>query len=251
MSYAFSRASSQYLEIASALVSARPHTFSAHVYVSEASPSANMSIVAIGGSASANSFLKMYILATTRELYWWERAGIGGTTNLPSGLIVPNGQWSYIAVSRVQSVSLGSSYVDIEFNVNGSAATATGAHRAPTVDRTAIGCSPAGSRVDYFEGSISEAAIWNTNLSSGELQSLARGFSPIAIRADNLVGYWPLLQRLDSPIECTAMSAYNTPVIADHSPVRHAGALYNFGLGSTSGVGTAVKQMIHYKRLRQ
>ena len=60
---------------------------------------------------------------------------------------------------------------------------------------TAFGCiALAGSGVtNFFDGSIAEAAIWNIVLAAKDITALANGLSPLSVRPDALVGYWPLL----------------------------------------------------------
>ena len=42
------------------------------------------------------------------------------------------------------------------------------------------------------DGGIAEVAIWNIQLTTNQISALAAGFSPLLIRPDKLVGYWPL-----------------------------------------------------------
>jgi len=45
---------------------------------------------------------------------------------------------------------------------------------------------------DYTDGGIAEVAAWNIQLTTNQISALAAGFSPLLIRPDKLVGYWPL-----------------------------------------------------------
>jgi hypothetical protein len=69
-----------------------------------------------------------------------------------------------------------------------------------------------------MEGRIAEAAIWNVALSADDAASLAAGASPLTIRRDALVGYWPLR---DADGDISAVNAYtmtptNSPTYGDH-----------------------------------
>lgn len=44
----------------------------------------------------------------------------------------------------------------------------------------------------YWPGSIAEVAVWDTNLGDDHAAMLGKGFSPILVKPENLVGYWPL-----------------------------------------------------------
>tara|TARA_E500000331_G_scaffold327408_1_gene346336 strand:+ start:2017 stop:2877 length:861 start_codon:yes stop_codon:yes gene_type:complete len=43
-----------------------------------------------------------------------------------------------------------------------------------------------------WEGGIAEVAAYAAELTAGEISALAAGFSPLLVRPDALVGYWPL-----------------------------------------------------------
>jgi len=43
-----------------------------------------------------------------------------------------------------------------------------------------------------FDGLIAEVGIWDVALTDAEIASLAKGFSPLLVRPQNLKGYWPL-----------------------------------------------------------
>jgi hypothetical protein len=52
-----------------------------------------------------------------------------------------------------------------------------------------------GGNGDYnpWGGVISDAAIWNVQLTSAEMLALSKGLSPLKVRPASLIGYWPLL----------------------------------------------------------
>jgi hypothetical protein len=75
-----------------------------------------------------------------------------------------------------------------------------------------------------FDGCIGHPAIWDVGLSANEIASLAAGISPLQIRRDNLVAYWPLngqspeldvVGRLD-------MTLFNSPTVAEEPPIPHS-----------------------------
>jgi hypothetical protein len=82
---------------------------------------------------------------------------------------------------------------------NGAASTPNTTSRVPSgINGTSIGkqlsaspgnipLAPAGT------GDIGEAAIWNVALTDADIAALAAGLSPLLVRPDALVGYWPLL----------------------------------------------------------
>lgn len=58
-----------------------------------------------------------------------------------------------------------------------------------------------GTAVNYLNGIISEAAIWNVVLNDEEVNILAKGLSPIRMRPDNLIAYWPLVGEYSPEID--------------------------------------------------
>ena len=71
----------------------------------------------------------------------------------------------------------------------------------------------------FFDGFLSEAAIWNVVLTDSEIASLAKGFSPRRIRPQSLVFYAPLLRNLQDLRKGLALTAVNSPTVAAHPRV--------------------------------
>ena len=95
----------------------------------------------------------------------------------------------------------------------------------PTLDTTVIGCHYlAGSASNYMSGSIAEAAIWTVVLTPAEIQILAAGYSPLLVRPQNLVAYWPLIRDTDDDIVGGySMTPVNSPTVAAHPRVFYPG----------------------------
>ena len=71
----------------------------------------------------------------------------------------------------------------------------------------------------YFSGDMAEAGLWNVALTAAEVASLGKGASPLMVRPQSLVGYWPMLglssteldrwkNRLDMTVNGAAKSAH-------------------------------------------
>ncbi len=68
-------------------------------------------------------------------------------------------------------------------------------------DRTRIGVLNIGATLSqYMSGMIAEAGIWNVALTDAEVAVLAAGYSPLFVRPQNLVAYWPLVRGLTDPV---------------------------------------------------
>jgi hypothetical protein len=61
-------------------------------------------------------------------------------------------------------------------------------------DRTCIGALMRASSGNYMSGYIAEAAIWNAALTDEEVAVLAEFVSPLSVRPQNLIAYWPLVR---------------------------------------------------------
>ncbi|KKK59939.1 hypothetical protein LCGC14_3029330, partial [marine sediment metagenome] len=83
-----------------------------------------------------------------------------------------------------------------------------------------IGRSGISTPQSYMDESIAEVAIWNVALSNAEVALLAKGFSPLLIKPESLVSYWPLVRDDDNDwIGGFDLTAFNTPTVSDHPPV--------------------------------
>jgi hypothetical protein len=72
----------------------------------------------------------------------------------------------------------------------------------------------------FYEGTLAEIGVWNVALDDSEVASLAKGVSPLLIRPQSLVAYWPLfgnespeLDRGKNRIDFTLTAA---PTKAEH-----------------------------------
>ena len=74
-----------------------------------------------------------------------------------------------------------------------------------------------------MSGHIAEAAIWNVALTAAEVTVLAKGVSPLFIRRQNLVAYWPLYglhsPETDFSGNNRVMTLNNGPTRGNHPPV--------------------------------
>ncbi len=75
-----------------------------------------------------------------------------------------------------------------------------------------------------FDGDIAHVALWDVALTDAEVASLAAGVSPLAIRRDSLVAYFPLGGQ--SPerdiVGELVMTTTGSPAIAEEPPIPHS-----------------------------
>lgn len=90
------------------------------------------------------------------------------------------------------------------------------------VNRTSIGRMGDSSPTYYLSGQIAEAAIWNAALLDAEVAILAHGFSPLFVRPQSLVAYWPLIRTEDQDrVGGHHVTPYNSPTVTAHPPVLY------------------------------
>ncbi len=98
------------------------------------------------------------------------------------------------------------------------------------LDNFIIGATKSNSAVaNYMSGYIAEAAVWNIELTDAEVAVLAAGFSPLFVRPQNLVAYWPLIRDLNDKVggyNLTAVSGDSGPIVSPHPPIIYPSAPY-------------------------
>lgn len=119
---------------------------------------------------------------------------------------------------------------------------------------TGIGAQVRISSQDWFQfdGYLAEFGLWNVALTDEEVAVLAAGYSPLFVRPQNLVGYWPLIRKgsiIDNPdiVGRYDMTDYNGPSDASHCRIIYPGEVF-VGEGKPE-VGVAVL-MQHYRKMR-
>jgi hypothetical protein len=208
MSRVFALASSQYLEVASTPVSALPLTLAAWI-----NPSA---------LSSWKGFLGVFELANNYNGYF---IGAYGT-----GAIAAHVYADSAARATSAAMSTGTWYhVAGTFSaINNRSVFLNGTETAETTSRTAVtptgivaGAVSGNSTHKFFwDGSVAEAAMWDTVLSAAEIAQLALGFSPLFVKPASLVSYWSLIQSEDQDrVGGYHLADYGTPTVAVHPRV--------------------------------
>lgn len=101
----------------------------------------------------------------------------------------------YTAGSWFRAYYSAASSATKEARLNNAGLASGAAARNPTgMVETFIGASVTASLpAQFFSGSISDAAFWNTALSATDRDRLESGISPFFVARDNLVSYLPLI----------------------------------------------------------
>jgi hypothetical protein len=99
-----------------------------------------------------------------------------------------------LQVSRWHHVAFHKTSASMELWIDGVlvAKQASTKSIANTAASFRIGDDDGGTFWTAFNGAIADVAVWNINLSQGEIERLALGYSPIEVKWAYLRGYWPL-----------------------------------------------------------
>jgi hypothetical protein len=181
MARLFDDAKSQYGEIDSAVVAAEPFTMVGWFY---ADASRFQGITFVGDKDVANQYHVLALDDTNHVRAWSEDvAGIqSATTTTVFGL----NAWHHGA-------AVFAATNDRRAYLDGGGKGTNAVNRAIAgLDRTSIGRAGDSTPSLYFSGRIAEAAIYNVALTDDEVAQLAKGASPLLVRPDALVAYWPL-----------------------------------------------------------
>ena len=85
-----------------------------------------------------------------------------------------------------------------------------------------------------MNGRIAEAAVWNTDLTADEIASLgADRVSPLLIRPDNLIAYWPIIGRTSPEINLMGsgnLTLGGSPATADHCRIYYGSEPIKMGV---------------------
>ena len=103
----------------------------------------------------------------------------------------------------------------------------------------------------YWDGAIAEAAAYSAVLAAADIASLAAGCSPLLVRPNHLIGYWPLggghFPATVNPIGSTSLSVNSSPSAEAHPriiyPTPPPAVMVAAG-------GQAARAMHHYRMLR-
>lgn len=201
----------QHLEISSAVISSEPISFACWLWMDSISENNNMIVI---GDSAGPDLIRMHAHGSAAgdkikaQAYDGTSSGIAETTTGFSATT-----WTHTA-AVFTSDSSRSVYID-----GGSKGTDTTAVTASGMDNTRLSGYNADSVTVSYDGRLAEFGVWNVALTDAEVASLASGFSPLMIRPDGLVAYWPLIGRTSPEIDVVGgfdMTLINSPTTAAH-----------------------------------
>jgi hypothetical protein len=212
MAYEFN-GTSQYLNTASAPVTAAPLTLACWFYPNNATN--NMVLMSVPDNAEVNSnrfFLFANGSAAGDPIEAGAQGGALGIALSTAGFTANN--WNH-ACGVFTSTSSRTSYLN-----GGNAGTNTTTATPSGVDRVRIAARfSSGTAGLYLSGRLAEIGIWNAALTAAEVASLADGMTCDKVRPQSLVFYAPLVRDLQDVRGGLTITNNNTATVAVHPRV--------------------------------
>jgi len=137
------------------------------------------------------------------------------------------------------------SYID-----GGSKGTNSEGRSPSGLDRTGVGVLIRSTKSGYMSGFIAEAAIWAVALTDAEVAILAAGYSPLFVRPESLLVYWPMVRKLGTGqgIELIQRKQLLVGIEPDNGP--HCPIIYPAALQLASLRPPLAVIMENYKKMR-
>ena len=178
--------SDEYLSNANAIVSATPFTLVGWFRGNDGA--ATGTVISIGDTAGAQDEFNLQGdgTATNNEIAFYARRATTSTAFTINSVGYVVDVWAH---TSGRSASATSRFVTI----NGADEGASTSSKVPVgLDTTRIGVRTRSSTGDFMSGDLAEVAIWSISLTDADILSLAKGASPLMVRPDSLVSYWPI-----------------------------------------------------------
>jgi hypothetical protein len=195
MSRTFVAASSQFLQNSSGLITATPLTLA--TWFQATNTTALHILLSLGNSLAAfsrNNFQLRADGATAGD-------PITAYTGITASSSAASSTAGYSSNTWHHAAGVFASATDRRAFLNGTNKGTNATNRVPTgIDRTNAGGSNQ-LTTSFMDGRLAEAAAWNVALADDEIAMLGRGFSPLLVRPQSLVAYWPLFGRQSPEID--------------------------------------------------
>lgn len=193
MARLFDDASSQYLEVASALGAVQP--LSMACWFNSDDTAANQTLISIGTNGGNARWQMTALGATGGDPVQALSTNSGGTANAAVTTSGFSANTWHHGCAVFASDTSRTAYID-----GGNSATATTSITVSGTDTTRIGAR--GTTVGvYMSGMIAEAAIWSVALTADDVLSLSKAVSPLLVRPEGLIAYWPLIGKFSTEID--------------------------------------------------
>ena len=226
-------ASSFLVASVSPVVTATPFTVAGWVYPADAFTQMNLCFT---GRSDASAYWNLAISQSGNAGKVAATVDVGGASSGYSASTFSGDVWNHVGGVYASSTSR-TAYL------NGAAGTtdttSVSAPAAPQV--TSLGAYYNGSSgFSPLNGRMAEFGVWDVALTAAEMLSLSKGVSPLLVRPNNLIAYWPL-SGVGSPepnrVSLNHLTVFGSMAKADHPPRLIAPALPILGRGVSGGPG--------------
>jgi len=210
MAYRFNSSSSQYAEAVLAKTSAIPTAFPISIACwFKIASGVGTTAHALTGLTNSSGYGNNIQIGTDAKVYATTRVGGTSANSAVSSASVVQDTW-HSAVGVFAGGSSRTLYLD------GVSSNNTNARTFTTSDRVSIG-----RRIHseaYLDGDIAEIAYWTVALTASEAKSLSLGVSPLLVRPDSLLYYFPFVRSSHELAEAESLTFQGVEETAQPSP---------------------------------
>lgn len=222
MARLFDDGSSQYLRNTNAVVSSLPLTLAAWFNTDSLAITEVILSIADGGATA--DYAELAVSSILGDvLYGTIQINAGSVARAESSISVSQDTWQH-GVATYRRVS-GDNVATVYLNGGNSGTdTAVSVDAPDSWSRTTIGAQADQNAGNYWSGRIGEAGVWNVELTTGEIVLLSLGCSPLLVRPQNLIAYWPLIGRTSPEVDL--VGGYDLTLMAGPTTAAHPPQLY-------------------------
>jgi len=245
MALLFDDSNTEYMIVLSAISTSTP--FSMACWFRSDDPAAGQCVMSIANNNNDVNYFSLEARGDVAGDY------IRACTRNSVGYVAATSTKGYAANAWHHACGVWASSGDRRVYLDGGNKGTNNLDRTPSgLNRTAVGVICRQNKFLYMSGYIAEAAIWDVALTDAEAAILAAGYSPLFVRPQSLIVYWPMVRRLETGqsielIQSKQLLVGIAPDNGGHCPVIYpaAGQLH----GVASGAPLAII-MQHYKKMR-
>lgn len=227
---------------ATAVVSGAPCSFSCLFNVTSTRIGDGHRLITVNASGTANNALSLFITNIATKIRLRCQQYVGSSGEVAGSTAIATGTWYQGGAAFAANNSR-----TLYLNGVSEGTNSTSLSGLSGLSATVLGRLEWSSNIQYFPGLIAEAGVWSVSLGTDEWAMLGAGVSPLLVRPQSLVAYWPLIGRA-SP-EPDLRGGFNLTLTgtaqADHPRVYYPGrrrTVFVPGAGGgtvVSGYGTA------------
>jgi len=247
MAIHFDTVTEEYLQIDQNLINTDVFTWACWAWFD--SSTSDRVLLWSGDSTAANKYFLLVHEADDDSIQF--KARNTATKTAATSTAITDGQWHHI-LAYSASATDRKVYIDnAGEGVNVDSVTGIDS----ITDRFTVGRTGDNTPVNEMDGRIAEIAIWNFAMTdSADRQMLVDRFSPIFVKPNNLILYFPCLSILDlkDRLNPTILTAFATPTDAEHPIItRPSAQIIQFPVVVGGGGGPTALQMQAYQGMER